>query len=86
MGSTATLVTTATIIPSMPNGWDPVAGFPASPQRSLLDEGCRSLGSIDLSVEVGCDLRPVPAQQFASRRTSLPCLLRFALVSFETLQ
>jgi hypothetical protein len=34
-GSTDTLVMTVTIIPSMPSGWDPVAGFPAmsSPDR-----------------------------------------------------
>jgi uncharacterized membrane protein YkgB len=29
LGSCATFVTTVTIIPFMPNGWDPVAGFPA---------------------------------------------------------
>jgi uncharacterized membrane protein YkgB len=29
LGSTATFFTTFTIIPFMPNGWDPVAGFPA---------------------------------------------------------
>src|ERR1700732_3428920 len=28
-GSTGTFVMTVTIIPFMPNGWDPVAGFPA---------------------------------------------------------
>src|SRR5579864_5961075 len=29
LGSTGTFVMTVTIIPFMPNGWDPVAGFPA---------------------------------------------------------
>jgi uncharacterized membrane protein YkgB len=29
LGSLGTFVTTVTIIPFMPNGWDPVAGFPA---------------------------------------------------------
>ena len=29
LGSTFTFVSTVTIIPFMPNGWDPVAGFPA---------------------------------------------------------
>ncbi len=29
LGSTATFVGTVTIIPFMPNGWDPAAGFPA---------------------------------------------------------
>jgi uncharacterized membrane protein YkgB len=29
LGSTGTFVTTFTIIPFMPNGWDPAAGFPA---------------------------------------------------------
>ena len=29
LGSVATFVATVTIIPFMPNGWDPVAGFPA---------------------------------------------------------
>src|SRR6202008_2459475 len=29
LGSTATFIGTVTIIPFMPNGWDPVAGFPA---------------------------------------------------------
>jgi uncharacterized membrane protein YkgB len=29
IGSTVTFVSTVTIIPFMPNGWDPVAGFPA---------------------------------------------------------
>jgi uncharacterized membrane protein YkgB len=29
IGSIATFVGTVTIIPFMPNGWDPVAGFPA---------------------------------------------------------
>src|SRR5262249_53054141 len=29
IGSCATFVSTVTIIPFMPNGWDPVAGFPA---------------------------------------------------------
>ena len=29
LGSTATFVATVTIIPFMPNGWDPAAGFPA---------------------------------------------------------
>jgi len=29
LGSTFTFVATVTIIPFMPNGWDPVAGFPA---------------------------------------------------------
>jgi uncharacterized membrane protein YkgB len=29
LGSTVTFLMTATIIPFMPNGWDPVAGFPA---------------------------------------------------------
>jgi uncharacterized membrane protein YkgB len=29
IGSTITFVTTVTIIPFMPNGWDPMAGFPA---------------------------------------------------------
>jgi uncharacterized membrane protein YkgB len=29
IGSTITFVGTVTIIPFMPNGWDPVAGFPA---------------------------------------------------------
>jgi uncharacterized membrane protein YkgB len=29
LGSTATFVGTVTIIPFMPDGWDPVAGFPA---------------------------------------------------------
>jgi uncharacterized membrane protein YkgB len=29
IGSTFTFVATVTIIPFMPNGWDPVAGFPA---------------------------------------------------------
>ena len=29
LGSTATFIMTVTIIPFMPNGWDPVAGFPA---------------------------------------------------------
>jgi uncharacterized membrane protein YkgB len=29
LGSTITFATTVTIIPFMPNGWDPVAGFPA---------------------------------------------------------
>ena len=29
IGSTITFVMTVTIIPFMPNGWDPVAGFPA---------------------------------------------------------
>jgi len=28
-GSTATFIATVTIIPFMPDGWDPVAGFPA---------------------------------------------------------
>src|SRR6476661_5128552 len=28
-GSCATFVSTVTIIPFMPNGWDPAAGFPA---------------------------------------------------------
>ncbi|HSR78381.1 MAG TPA: DUF417 family protein [Xanthobacteraceae bacterium] len=29
LGSTGTFIATVTIIPFMPNGWDPVAGFPA---------------------------------------------------------
>jgi uncharacterized membrane protein YkgB len=29
IGSTATYIITVSIIPFMPNGWDPVAGFPA---------------------------------------------------------
>jgi uncharacterized membrane protein YkgB len=29
IGSTVTFIVTVTIIPFMPNGWDPVAGFPA---------------------------------------------------------
>jgi uncharacterized membrane protein YkgB len=29
IGSTGTFIMTVTIIPFMPNGWDPVAGFPA---------------------------------------------------------
>jgi uncharacterized membrane protein YkgB len=29
IGSTITFVMTVTIIPFMPNGWDPAAGFPA---------------------------------------------------------
>jgi uncharacterized membrane protein YkgB len=29
LGSSGTFITTITIIPFMPNGWDPVAGFPA---------------------------------------------------------
>src|SRR5260370_42522662 len=29
VGSIATFITTVTIIPFMPNGWDPAAGFPA---------------------------------------------------------
>ena len=29
LGSTATFIATVTIIPFMPDGWDPVAGFPA---------------------------------------------------------
>jgi len=29
LGATITFITTATIIPFMPNGWDPAAGFPA---------------------------------------------------------
>jgi uncharacterized membrane protein YkgB len=29
IGSTTTFIMTVTIIPFMPNGWDPVAGFPA---------------------------------------------------------
>ena len=29
LGSCATFISTITIIPFMPNGWDPVAGFPA---------------------------------------------------------
>jgi uncharacterized membrane protein YkgB len=29
LGSTGTFIGTVTIIPFMPNGWDPVAGFPA---------------------------------------------------------
>jgi uncharacterized membrane protein YkgB len=29
IGSTLTFLGTVTIIPFMPNGWDPVAGFPA---------------------------------------------------------
>jgi uncharacterized membrane protein YkgB len=29
LGSAITFATTVTIIPFMPNGWDPVAGFPA---------------------------------------------------------
>jgi uncharacterized membrane protein YkgB len=29
IGSTATFIATVTIIPFMPGGWDPVAGFPA---------------------------------------------------------
>jgi uncharacterized membrane protein YkgB len=29
LGSTFTFIGTVTIIPFMPNGWDPVAGFPA---------------------------------------------------------
>ena len=29
IGSTITFVTTVSIIPFMPNGWDPAAGFPA---------------------------------------------------------
>ena len=29
LGSTVTFLMTVTIIPFMPNGWDPVAGFPA---------------------------------------------------------
>jgi uncharacterized membrane protein YkgB len=29
IGSTFTFVATVTIIPFMPNGWDPAAGFPA---------------------------------------------------------
>jgi uncharacterized membrane protein YkgB len=29
LGSTITFITTVTIIPFMPNGWDPMAGFPA---------------------------------------------------------
>jgi hypothetical protein len=29
IGSTATFIMTVTIVPFMPNGWDPVAGFPA---------------------------------------------------------
>jgi uncharacterized membrane protein YkgB len=29
LGATATFATTVTIIPFMPNGWDPAAGFPA---------------------------------------------------------
>jgi uncharacterized membrane protein YkgB len=29
LGSTVTFMTTLTIIPFIPNGWDPAAGFPA---------------------------------------------------------
>ena len=29
LGSTGTFIATVTIIPFMPNGWDPAAGFPA---------------------------------------------------------
>jgi uncharacterized membrane protein YkgB len=29
LGSTVTFLTTLTIIPFIPNGWDPAAGFPA---------------------------------------------------------
>jgi uncharacterized membrane protein YkgB len=58
IGSIATFVGTVTIIPFMPNGWDPVAGFPVGRQRSLPNERCRPFGSVDLLVETGCPARP----------------------------
>ena len=58
IGSTATFVGTVTIIPFMPNGWDPSRISRDGRQRSVPDEGCRPLGSVDLLVETGCRARP----------------------------
>jgi uncharacterized membrane protein YkgB len=59
IGSTATFVGTVTIIPFMPNGWDPVAGFPAMAGNvPFLMKDVVLLGSVDLLLEAGCRARP----------------------------
>jgi uncharacterized membrane protein YkgB len=56
LGSCATFVGTVTIIPFMPNGWDPAAGFPANGgERSIPGEGYSSPGCIVLFAEAGRD-------------------------------
>src|ERR1700738_4196777 len=54
IGSTITFVTTVTIIPFMPNGWDPMAGFPAMAGNvPFLMKDVVLLGGIDLLAETG---------------------------------
>jgi uncharacterized membrane protein YkgB len=55
LGSCATFVGTVTIIPFMPNGWDPVAGFRNGGERSFPGEGYSSPGGIVLFAEAGRD-------------------------------
>lgn len=55
LGSTITFAVTVTIIPFMPNGWDPAAGFPAYGREcSFPPERRGSFGSINLPAEAGC--------------------------------
>jgi uncharacterized membrane protein YkgB len=54
LGSTITFATTVTIIPFMPSGWDPSAGFPAmAGPCALPDEGLRSACGFDLLAQTG---------------------------------
>ncbi|MBV8829790.1 MAG: DUF417 family protein [Acidobacteriaceae bacterium] len=56
LGSVVTFLCTITIIPFMPDGWEPSAGgFPAMVgKRHVPDEGCGSSRCIVLSTEIGC--------------------------------
>jgi uncharacterized membrane protein YkgB len=54
LGSTGTFIATVTIIPFMPEGWDPVAGFPAMTGNVPFLKGCRAARGVALSAEAGC--------------------------------
>jgi uncharacterized membrane protein YkgB len=64
IGSTVTFVMTVTIIPFMPNGWDPVAGFPA--MAGNVPFLMKDVVLLAASIYLQAGLRPVMRINFCS--------------------
>jgi uncharacterized membrane protein YkgB len=69
LGSTVTFLTTLTIIPFMPNGWNPAAGFPAmaGDMPFLMKDIVLLAVSIYLLKQDGCHF-PTGMPKLSSRR------------------
>src|SRR5262249_45068859 len=68
VGSFITFVSTVTIIPFMPNGWDPAAGFPAMAGRQAAGLAFGAIGAADCRRRASLDRRLLPQHRLSAQQ------------------